>query len=236
MTMPESNQSKILAFDTASRRGSIALLEGVELRAELKQQHLENHSSNLIQSIQFLLDGAGWSLRDLDLVAVGTGPGSFTGIRIGMATGIGIAQSLAVPFAGISGLEALAYQAKFLKGSFGILLNAQRSQAYYSEYSNSEGRIRIVKKPSLMHLSDLEQYLKNKPIMLIGDYELCRTLLSKMSGKAARRFLEMDLYLASSIGRCALASRRKWRKGDVIQCEPLYIRPPDAVRNRGKIR
>jgi tRNA threonylcarbamoyladenosine biosynthesis protein TsaB len=236
MTMPESKQYKILAFDTASRRGSVALLEGTGLRAELKQHHLENHSLNLIPSIQFLLDGAGWSLGDLDLVAVGTGPGSFTGIRIGMATGMGIAQSLAVPFAGISGLEALAYQSRSFEGSVGVLLNAQRSQAYYSEYINSEGRMRIVRKPSLLHISDLEEYLKKRPIALAGDNDLCRALLSNMSKKHSRRFLEMDLYLASSIGRCALGSKRKWRKGSIIQCEPLYIRPPDALRNRGKTR
>jgi len=97
--MPVNDRPRILAFDTSSVRGSIALLEGTALRAELKLCRLQNHSTNLIRSIDFLLNGLGWTLEELDLVASGIGPGSFTGIRIGISTGLGIAQSLSIPFA-----------------------------------------------------------------------------------------------------------------------------------------
>jgi tRNA threonylcarbamoyl adenosine modification protein YeaZ len=232
MTVPVNNALKILAFDTSSRRGSIALLEGSELRAELKLHHLQNHSANLIRSIDFLLHGLDWTLQDLSLVAVGTGPGSFTGIRIGIATGLGVAQSLSIPFAGISGLEALACQAAFLDGCVGVLMNAHREQVYYAEYCKSGGRIRMSKKPSLMFVSELQRFIKNRHMHIIGDPGLCLVETSKHSKTDWPRSVETDLYLAAHIGRRAAAVRRRWRSGGFIQCEPLYIRPPDALKNR----
>ena len=86
--MPVRHTSRILALDTPSLRGSVALLEGHEIRAELRLSSLQNHSINLLSEIDFLLSRQGWSLQELDLVAVGTGPGLFTGIRIGIATAI----------------------------------------------------------------------------------------------------------------------------------------------------
>jgi tRNA threonylcarbamoyladenosine biosynthesis protein TsaB len=233
MTMPGTHPLRILAFDTSTGRGSVALLEGTELQAELKLRRIENHSAKLIPAIDFLLKGAGWRLEDIVLVATGTGPGSFTGIRIGIATGLGIAQSLAVPFAGITGLEALACQAGSLKGRLGVVMNAQREQAYYAEYVLDGGKIRPAEKPSLVGLSELDRKIYKRRMYVTGDPEV-------LSGRTARsgpwpRFLESDLYLAAYIGRRAASVKRRWRKGDFIQCEPLYIRPPDAVRKRSEI-
>ena len=234
--MPGSEPPKILAFDTSSNRGSVALLEGTELQAELKLHRLENHSANLVRSIDFLLSGLEWKLQDLDLVSVGIGPGSFTGIRIGIATGLGIAQSLSIQFVGISGLEALAYQARYLDGPIGVLLNAHRGQVYFAEYSGACGKIRVVNKPVLMYVTDLIRYLKSRRMFLIGDYELYSKQASVSSKKNWPRPVETDLYLAADIGRRAISVKRRWRSGDYIQCEPLYIRPPDALRKKGRNR
>ena len=231
MTMPVSNPPKILAFDTSSRRGSVALLEGTELHAELKLNHLQNHSANLIRSIDFLLKGLGWSLEDMNLVAVGIGPGSFTGIRIGIATGLGMAQSLSIPFAGISGLEALVHQTYFQDGCIGVLLNAHREQAYYAEYVRTGGKVRVAKKPALVVVSDLQRSLKNRHIYIVGDTEL----VVEQSRSGWPRAVETDLYLAVGIGRRAVSVKRRWRSGDFAQCDPLYIRPPDAIKKRGGV-
>lgn len=229
MTMPVADKPKVLAFDTSSGRGSVVLLDGIELHAELKLNHLGNHSTNLIRSIDFLLERLGWTLRDLNLVAVGTGPGSFTGIRIGIATGLGLAQALSIPFAGISGMEALAFQKTALEGCVGVLLNAQRSQVYYAEYRNHGGRMREIKKPSLMFLSDLKKVIGNRRIFLTGEPCLFR---GKNSKTGWPRSVETDLFLAADIGRRALCVKRRWKSGDYVQCEPLYIRPPDALTKK----
>ena len=229
MTMPMADKLKILAFDTSSGRGSVALLDGIEVHAELKLNHFGNHSANLIRSIDFLLERLGWTLRDLALVAVGTGPGSFTGIRIGIATGLGLAQALSIPFAGISGMEALAYQKIALDGCVGVLMNAQRSQVYYAEYRNHDGRMREIKKPSLMFLSDLKKVIGNRRIFLAGEPRLYGVTNSKTGWP---RPVETNLFLAPGIGRRALCVKQRWKSGDYVQCEPLYIRPPDALTNK----
>ncbi len=232
MIMPVAQKPRVLAFDTSTSRGSVALLQGNALQAELNWNHLQNHSSNLLRSIDCLLESIGWTLQDLNLVAVGTGPGSFTGIRIGIATGLGLAQTLAIPFAGISGMEALAHRVIFLDGSVGVVLNAQREQAYYAEYRIRGGRMRGTRKPSLMSPSDLRKVIGNRHFYLIGENSLWLKSVPRGSKAGWPRAIESDLFLAADIGRRAVSVRRRWKSGDFLQCEPLYIRPPDALTKK----
>jgi tRNA threonylcarbamoyladenosine biosynthesis protein TsaB len=230
--MPSCLLPRILAFDTASQRGSVALLQGPEVLAELKLHTLQTHSIHLMRSIDFLLDRLGWALQDINLVAAGIGPGSFTGIRIGIATALGIAQALSVPFAGIDGFEAIARQAALSDGRIGVLLNAQRSQIYYAEYIGRRGKIQLARKPSLVFLRDLERCLANRHLYIVGDCEECWSMKSSRSETGWPRRIAADLFLAPGIGRSAFLRKRKWRSGEFITCDPLYIRPPDALRKQ----
>jgi tRNA threonylcarbamoyladenosine biosynthesis protein TsaB len=225
--MPLSSAAKILAFDTSSSRGSVAFLEGPEVRAEIRLNSIKTHSAFLLNSIDYLAARLEWQLSDLNLVAVGIGPGSFTGIRIGVATALGIAQSLSIPFAGISGLDALAHQAAPMEGNIGVVLNAQRSQVYYAEYFSRNGKVRTTQKPSLSFLSDLEHLLSHRHQYIIGDIEIRRDASAKWPLS-----LPADLFLAASIGRLAISRKRTWRTGKYLFAEPLYIRPPDALRKK----
>ena len=213
MTMPESLAPKILAFDTSSVRGSIALLEGAETRAELRLHSLQTHSALLLSSIDFLLGRIGWKLADMNLVAVGIGPGSFTGIRIGIATALGFAQSLSIPFAGVSGLDALVHQYVFPDGHIGAVLDAHRSQIYYAEYVSRNGKIRQAKKPRLVYVSDLERELADRHLYIVGDLKNCR--LERPRGASLKGSLpNSDLFLAAGIGRLAFSRKRIWRSGE----------------------
>ena len=236
MMMPLSPAPKILAFDTSSVRGSVALLQGREVRAALQLHSLHTHSTLLLQSISFLLGRIGWTLSDLNLVAVGIGPGSFTGIRIGIATALGIAQSLSIPFAGVNGLDALAYQVAFLGGRIGVLLDAYRSQVFYAEYVSTGGIPRLSHKSTLVYISDLERHLADRHLYIVGDIDARYFQKSKRSFSDWPRPVSVDLFLAAAIGRLALARKRRWRKGDYVIAEPLYIRPPDALRNKSRKR
>jgi tRNA threonylcarbamoyladenosine biosynthesis protein TsaB len=227
--MPLNLAAKILAFDTSSPRGSLAFLEGQELRAEMKLNSIQTHSTFLLSSIDYLANKLGWALGELNLVAVGIGPGSFTGIRIGISTALGIAQSLSIPFAGISGLDALAHQAALLEGRIGVVLNAQRSQAFYAEYISQKGKIRNIQKSSLLFLSDLERRLAHRHLYIVGDVQV-----SHGSSESWPKHVPMDLFLAASIGRLANSKKKIWRSGDYLLAEPLYIRPPDALRKKIK--
>lgn len=230
--MPRTESRKILAFDTSSLHGSIALLTESEIQAELKLRRLQNHSSNLLRSIHFLLDSVNWELEDLDLIASGIGPGSFTGIRIGIATGMGMAQTLSLPFVGISGLEALGFQFASIDGSIVVLLNAHREQVYYAEYQTGKGRMKVLKKPSLVFISELPSLIEKRKVYLTGDTELYAVKKYKNKVNTWPRVLKTDPFLATAIGHRALFVKRRWKRGQFIQWEPLYIRPPDAVKNR----
>jgi tRNA threonylcarbamoyladenosine biosynthesis protein TsaB len=232
MMMPLSLIPRILAFDTSTARGSVALLEGKDLRAEIRLHSLQTHSEQLLSSIDFLLRRLGWKLEDLNLVAAGVGPGSFTGIRIGIATALGFAHSLKIPFAEISGLDALAHQVSYLSGRIGVVLDAHRSQAFYAEYMAKDGKVRFEKKSTLIDISDLEHHLKDRHLYLVGDIGLCRLRESNIYSSCWPRLVSADLFLAADIGRIALSRKRTWRSGDYVISEPMYLRPPDAVKKK----
>jgi tRNA threonylcarbamoyladenosine biosynthesis protein TsaB len=236
MTMPRREAVRILSFDTSTPRGSIAILEGGRILGELRLHSPKTHSVLLMKSVDFLLDRLGWELRDIELIAAGIGPGSFTGIRIGIATALGIAQSLSIPFAGISGLDALASQVAGLSGHIGVLLDAHRLQVYYAEYLSDGRKTRQYKKPALLHISDLELRLANRHLYIAGDLELLRSRQNGGSPQRWPRSVSVDPFLASSIGRLASVRRRLWRSGEYIVAQPLYIRPPDALRNKRRKR
>jgi tRNA threonylcarbamoyladenosine biosynthesis protein TsaB len=232
MMIPKCINPKILAFDTSSLHGSVALLEGQDVRAEIRTNSTKTHSSMLLKSVDFLLKSIGWQLKDLNLIAAGIGPGSFTGIRIGVSTALGFAQTLALPFAGISGLDALAHQNIWLEGSIGILLDAHRSQYYYAEYVSNKGRLRQTHKPTLINISDLEDSLKDRQIYVVGDMNAYQWKTIKKDSAHWPQLVPVDLFLASGIGRLALLRKNIWRSGEYVVSEPLYIRPPDAIKNR----
>jgi tRNA threonylcarbamoyladenosine biosynthesis protein TsaB len=234
--MPLSLVPRILAFDTSTMRGSVALLEGPEVVAELRLHSPKTHSTVLLGSVEFLLSKVGWSLPELNLVAVGAGPGSFTGIRIGIATALGMAQSLSIPFVEISGLDAMAYQAAALHEHIGVVLDARRDQAFYAEYVSRNRRIRIDQKPVLVPVSELEHQLAGRHLYIVGDTGVFRRSHGQGRANAWPRIASVDPFLASAIGRLALLKKRKWRSGDYVMSEPLYIRPPDALRNKTRSR
>lgn len=232
MMIPPGLIPRILAFDTSSVRGSVALLEGKEMRAEIRLNSVETHSKELLRSIEFLLERIGWKLDNLNLVAVGNGPGSFTGIRIGVATALGIAHSLSISFVEISGLDALAHQVSHLDGRIVALMDAHRDQAYYAEYEAKKGRIRPVYKSALVDISALEHRLRDRHLYLVGDPEICRLVGSRSS--TWPHAVSANLFLATEIGRLAFCLKRRWRSGDAIAAEPMYIRPPDALKKKNK--
>lgn len=223
---------KTLALDTSTVRGSVALLDGDSILAELRLASLETHAARLLKSVRFLLETAGWNLTDIGLIATGLGPGSFTGIRIGCATALGLAQTLRVPFAGISGLDALAFAHAALGEKIGVIMDAQRGQVYYAQYDSRLGRVKRIRAAALWFPADLRPSLPRRGVRFVGDGA---TKYACELGPAIRpwQIVDPSPFLAGPIGRLALARKRMWRSGAALVCEPVYIRPPDARRPAG---
>lgn len=129
----------VLAVDTTTSVCSAALARGDRLLAELSTNIPNTHSQRLLPIIDTIFNEAGLSPADLDLLAVARGPGSFTGLRIGIATVKGLALGLGIPVAGFSSLEVLAHN----MGGRGLVcpvLNARRDQVYSALYRTGAGR------------------------------------------------------------------------------------------------
>jgi tRNA threonylcarbamoyladenosine biosynthesis protein TsaB len=125
---------KILAIDTATASGSIALLEDGRLIAELTTCIQETHAERLMPSIKTLLHSIGARIEDIDGFALAVGPGSFTGLRIGLSTIKGLAWSLNKKVAGVSTLEALAMNLPYSDKQICPLLDARKKEVYAGIY------------------------------------------------------------------------------------------------------
>ena len=227
---------KLLALDTSTPRGSVALLEGRDVVSELRLLSSETHSGRLLGGVEYLLRISGWQLGDLCLVVAGIGPGSFTGIRIGVATALGLAQVMAIPFAGISCLDAVAEQVTGVDGRIGVVMDAQRAQVYFAEYVRERGRVRKVAGPALQDPADLGKQLRRARLHLAGD-GTNRYAGELNPGKSLwPKVIVSELFLAGALGKLALGRKRTWRSGDFLQANPLYVRPPDALKPKVRTR
>ncbi|MEJ5300721.1 MAG: tRNA (adenosine(37)-N6)-threonylcarbamoyltransferase complex dimerization subunit type 1 TsaB [Thermodesulforhabdaceae bacterium] len=134
---------KLLAVDTSTWVESVAVLDNGDLLAEKVVLVRETHNRRLLETIDKTISDAGISLKDIDLFAVGVGPGSFTGIRIGITTVKALAWSLNKPIIGISSLDALATLFSFVQGYVCPMIDARKREVYYALYeADGSGRLR----------------------------------------------------------------------------------------------
>ncbi|QGW98877.1 tRNA (adenosine(37)-N6)-threonylcarbamoyltransferase complex dimerization subunit type 1 TsaB [Aeromonas veronii] len=136
---------KILAVDTATEACSAALLVGNKLFSRWEEAP-RDHTRKILSMVQAVLEDAGISLSDLDAIAFGRGPGSFTGVRIGISVAQGLAFGAGVPLIGISTLAAMAQGAYRLDGAEQVLtaIDARMNEVYFGRYELIDGRMQLV--------------------------------------------------------------------------------------------
>ncbi|MDP8225292.1 MAG: tRNA (adenosine(37)-N6)-threonylcarbamoyltransferase complex dimerization subunit type 1 TsaB [Candidatus Lernaella stagnicola] len=121
---------KILALDTSTRAGSVALLEGEQLVSSYALDVTATHSERLLPAVDRCLTDAGWRLADVELIACAKGPGSFTGLRIGLATAKGVALATGTPLVGVNSLEASALGFAFGTTPICPMIDARKRQVF----------------------------------------------------------------------------------------------------------
>ena len=163
---------KILAVDTSSKLCSVALLEDKNLIKKLELDNGLTHSETLMPLIQQLLHECNLALKNIDLLVSDIGPGSFTGIRIGVATCKAFSDSINIPCIGISSLEVLAYNIK--KG--GIIcstIDCKNNNCYFALYELNSGNYNVLIKPCAKTVNEVLELLNNqysdKNISFVGD-------------------------------------------------------------------
>ena len=162
---------RILAFETSAKAGSVALLEGGVLLAENYCNTGLTHSQTLMVMAEDLLKSCNLKPSDVEAVAVAAGPGSFTGIRIGVAAAKGFAWGKDIPCCGVSTLEAMAVSLGVYDGFVLPVMDARRSQVYNAVFRADKGILSRVTEDRAIALAELSQEIKNleKPVFLVGD-------------------------------------------------------------------
>jgi tRNA threonylcarbamoyladenosine biosynthesis protein TsaB len=136
----------ILGIDTAGGTAGAAVAVDGRVRAETREEAGSLHSSRLFRLVDAVLEGSGVGKEDLSAVAVSRGPGSFTGLRVGVATAKGISFSLGIAVAGVSTLEAMAWGAMPFPGIVAPLLDARKQQVYAAAYDGLSGETRLAER------------------------------------------------------------------------------------------
>lgn len=173
----------ILAFETSAKAASVALMEKGKLLGESYQNTGLTHSQTLLQMAEDLLKTCGKTPQDVTAVAVASGPGSFTGVRIGVAAAKGFAWGLELPCVGVSTLEAMAENLGAWDGTVVPTMDARRSQTYTAIFRAEGGKYKRMIDDCAISFAELGEKLNycKKPIFLVGDgAQLCYNTLNEV--------------------------------------------------------
>ena len=225
----------ILAFETSAKAASVAVMEGNKLLAESYQNTGLTHSQTLMVMAEDALKQCGKKRADVQAVAVAEGPGSFTGVRIGVAAAKGFAWGKNIPCYGVSTLEAMARHLAVYRGYMCPVMDARRSQVYNALFYVNRGEITRVSEDRAIALADLKEELKNlaEPIFLVGDgSNLCYNTLSKEVPGLVLPAEHRLHQRAVGVGIAAAAMAEQGTVGDGASLTPNYLRLSQAERER----
>ena len=225
----------ILAFETSAKAGSVALLEDEKLLGESYQNTGLTHSQTVMSMAESLIQSCGYSPADIGAVAVAAGPGSFTGVRIGVAAAKGFAWGAELPCYGVSTLEAMALQLGAWQGYVLPVMDARRNQVYNALFHAENGKLKRLCEDRAISLEALAQEIKNlaEPIFLVGDGSvLCYNTLK---GTVPDLVLPPEHRMhqrAAGVGLAAWGLIAAGAPGDGAALEPNYLRLSQAERER----
>jgi len=229
---------KILALESSAAAASAAVCQDEQLIAQSFQRTGLTHSATLLPMLEDLLKNAGLSLQDMDLLAVAAGPGSFTGLRIGVSALKGLAWALDKPCAACSTLESMAWQAAHLEGAeLCPVMDARRSQVYNARFAVREAAPDRLTEDRAIGLSDLLAEVKKsaKTQILLGDgAELCYTAFQQAGVPARLAPPHLRFQSAWGVARCALELSRRGELTTAAALRPDYHRLSQAERAKRK--
>ena len=225
----------LLAFETSAKAASVALFEGEKLLGESYQNTGLTHSQTLLTMAEDLLKNCGATANDLTGVAVAAGPGSFTGVRIGVAAAKGLAWGKEIPCWGVSTLEAMALGLGAQDGYVLATMDARRAQVYTALFLAENGVISRIFEDCAIALTELKERIEKleKPIFLVGDGSALtyNTLKADVPGLILPPEHKMH-QRAVGVGLAATAAISRGESGDAASLSPNYLRLSQAERER----
>ncbi|MBQ2835395.1 MAG: tRNA (adenosine(37)-N6)-threonylcarbamoyltransferase complex dimerization subunit type 1 TsaB [Clostridia bacterium] len=218
---------KILSIDTASDLCTVAVLEDENCIKEIIVDDARNHSEKIMPVIEQSLSEANLTLKDINLLVCDKGPGSFTGIRIGVGTVLAFQDTLGIPCVGISSLEALAYNVKE-NGLICSLIDAKNNNVYFGLFRLENNEYKQLSDLNFKTIDETIQILKSytSPITFVGDGAISYRNLLECNCK---NYLFVDKNNLSSYS-LGIAGLSKYKKGIETSLMPLYLRKSQAER------
>ena len=226
---------KILALETSAKSVSAAVTEDGAVLASAYQNTGLTHSRTLMPMVDAMLNNSGIPLSDIGLVAVAAGPGSFTGLRIGVSAAKGLAWTLDLPCCAVSTLEAMAWNLRQEDAVIVCAMDARRNQVYNALFAARDGRLERLIPDRAVGLAELAAGLKNdeKAKIIVGDgARLCYTYL-RDSGIPCR-MAPAHLVMQNAVG-VALCAQEMAARGETASARdlvPNYLRLSQAERER----
>ena len=230
---------RILAIDTSTVAASVAVIEDGKLLGEEYTSYKLKHSEKLLPLVKHLLEDVRLDIKAIDAFAAGSGPGSFTGLRIAAATVKAFAHVSSAPIVSVSSLHAAAYYPAKLCDVCCAMIDAQRNDVYYNVYENKDGILMpLNEKDSIIDVDILLESLKKyEKVMFAGDgiFKSGKAIERVLGNRAVTAPEGLILPRASAVGLIAV---RKLEEGrDIFTYEnylPNYIRPSAAEEQRRK--
>jgi tRNA threonylcarbamoyladenosine biosynthesis protein TsaB len=224
---------RIIAVDTTTPSGSVALLDDDRVLGVIGVESASTHSTRLLASVDFLLKAQGLTVGEIDGFAVTPGPGSFTGLRIGLSTVKAFSFATGKPVACVSSLAALAFKhIDGVEGLIGPMLDAKKGEIYAALYGRSGGRLKEIVPQGAYAPEEFLKLLPRRIAVFAGNgVPLCRKRLQALLGDKAR-FSSRPPFLAVETGRLGGIILKAGGGVDSAAVEPLYFRRSQAEEGR----
>ncbi|MGL4981178.1 MAG: tRNA (adenosine(37)-N6)-threonylcarbamoyltransferase complex dimerization subunit type 1 TsaB [Fusobacteriaceae bacterium] len=221
----------VLAIDTSTKIGSVALYDDMKgILAEISLNSGNNHSENIMNSIDQLFQLTGKKTEEIDRVAVSTGPGSFTGIRIAVSVAKGLAYSLGCEIVGINELDSIANLAGSFEGEIISLIDARKERTYFAKYKKEN--LDLVRQSEYKdgELKDILENQKGKKTLFLGDGALnYKELIFSVMGEDANFYPDVLSLPRAGVLACLAVKKSA---DNLMGLEPYYVNKSQAEREK----
>ncbi len=219
----------ILAIDTSALTATVAIVSDDILLGEISTTTKLTHSQTVMPMIDELLKKVSLDISDIDLFACSEGPGSFTGLRIGIGTIKGLAYGLGKEVVGVSTLEALAQNIAFTDLLISPIMDARRGQVYNALYKWNEGRLECLCPPRALSVEELCSGIDEKTVFVGDGVRVYKEKITELLGEKA--FFAPPQHCLQRAGSVAFAALSK-EPTDAATLTAVYLRKPQAERER----